>query len=130
MSEALTLHQLAGKAEVLARKLADGKVHKDADNLRERIEGGYAKVADAIDEGKSTEVLQRARAKIAELEEELKRTEWLLVAHYFEQVFLMIQRDVLRKFSTTPKDSKLRVLLPGALDMTVRLDNLPEEPPF
>lgn len=130
MSQALTLHELAERAKLLERHMVDGRIQKDADALSERIDAGYAKVDEAVLDGKPTDVLERAKAKIAEFEDQLKRTEHAcLMPHYFEQVFLCVARDAL-KWSSVPKGSRIRVLLPDVFDLTVQLDNLPEEAPF
>ena len=124
---ALTLAELDQRSRALAQGLKDGKIEKDAAALRGRIEAGYAKVDQAVEDGAATDVLERAKAKIAALEDELARTERLLLIHYFEQAFLFIARDVL-KFSSVPKDSRMRVLMPGVIDLTVNLE--PKVLPF
>jgi hypothetical protein len=127
MSDPLSLHDLVGKAKALETHMADGKIAKDADALRKRINAGYEKVKEALDAGAPQGKLDAASTKLAELEDQLARTERLLIAHYFEQSFLLILRDVLNRFDV-PDDSRMRVLIPGVIDMTVKLDNI--EIPF
>jgi len=129
MSEPLTLHQLADRARVLEGHMADGKIAKDADALRERIDEGYAKVTATGLPADDPKVI-KAQEKLAELEDQLSRTyRSILIPHYFEQAFLLIARDAL-KWSGVREGSRMRVLIPDVLDLTVSLDNLPEEAPF
>jgi hypothetical protein len=127
VAEPLSLHDLADQARRLEHAFADGKIQKDAEALRKRIDAGYEKVAATSLPADDPKVV-KAQAAIAGLEDELARTERLLIAHYFEQSFLLIVRDVLKRFSSVPEGSRMRVLMPAVFDMTVKLDNI--EIPF
>jgi len=73
---------------------------------------------------------EKAEVKIKELEADLALQEKAIeLPWYFTAALLMMARDAL-KWSCVPKDSVVTVDLPGIYTIAIRLDNLPEEPPF
>jgi hypothetical protein len=123
----LTLHDLASREASAASRQA---AIDESEALRQRIEAGYAKVDKAVQDGKPTEALEKARMALRNLEAELARKEQAIdIPAYFEAHLTQIARDALR-WVRVPKGSVIVVSMPDVYDVIVRLDNLPEEPPF